>query len=128
LPARRWASALWIMILGLLRFGDSRVGTARKPLRPKSVNHVAGTFCNPCLRLDLCDPDGNGSEVPCTAREENNVFALTPPSIAPKIDGTKSRVTLFPPLVRPVKTQLNRRFYEMARCGTWRGDAMGLSR
>jgi hypothetical protein len=64
----------------------------------------------------------------CTARVESNGFALTQLSIAPKIDRIKSRVTLFPPLVRPVKTQLNRRYYEMARCGTRRGDAMGLSR
>jgi len=34
----------------ILRSGDSRLGTARKSLRPKSVTHVAGTMCYPCLR------------------------------------------------------------------------------
>ena len=34
----------------ILRSRDSRVGTAGKSLRPKSVTHVAGTKCYPCLR------------------------------------------------------------------------------
>jgi putative transposase len=36
--------------LGILRFGDSRARTDRKSVWPKSVTHVTGTLCNPCLR------------------------------------------------------------------------------
>ena len=42
-----------------MRAGDSRVGTARKSLRPKSVTHVAGTKCHLCLRAG---PGMNGGD------------------------------------------------------------------
>src|SRR5229473_7019827 len=34
----------------MLRSGDSGARTTRKSVRPKSVTHVLGTLCNPCLR------------------------------------------------------------------------------
>src|SRR5487761_247741 len=36
---------------GILRSGDSGARTAPKSLRSKSVTYVAGTFCNPCVRV-----------------------------------------------------------------------------
>jgi hypothetical protein len=33
-----------------LRFGDSGARTTRQSVWPKSVTHVTGTLCNPCLR------------------------------------------------------------------------------
>lgn len=36
--------------LGHFDFGEWSLGTAAKSLRPKSVTHVSGTFCYPCLR------------------------------------------------------------------------------
>jgi hypothetical protein len=42
-------SVLWSMI-SVFRSGGSGARTAQKSVRPKSVTHVLGTLCYPCLR------------------------------------------------------------------------------
>ena len=46
-----WLVSFMEYDLGYFDLGDQSLGTARKSIRSKSVTHVTGTFCNPCLRV-----------------------------------------------------------------------------